>query len=86
MEISQNIGTIFSGFMVLWFLAPRATSPYYGQLFLAYMVALLFIVVGTADLIMIKPTAFFFMVGGSVAFLLNVFMKIVRFSLYIEKK
>jgi len=68
MELMQNYNIVLLGFLVWLVIAPRRNSTRYGELFLAYMTTLLFSVVGSSELIMVKPVAFFFTVGGVIAF------------------
>lgn len=68
MEFAQYSNIIFIGFLVWVLIAPRFGSPRYGELFLAYMTALMFSLIGSSEIIMIKPVAFFFTVGGVLAF------------------
>ena len=68
MELMQNYNIVLSGFFVWLIIAPRRNSARYAELFLAYMTTLLFSVVGSSELIMVKPVAFFFTVGGVIAF------------------
>ena len=68
MELSQNIYVIFCGFLVWLIIAPRAGAVGYADWFLAYMAALLVSLIGAAEIIMVKPVAFFFTVGGVLAF------------------
>lgn len=59
---------VAAGFFVWLVLAPRPEHPQYGELFLAYMTALLFCLIGTSEIMLVKPVAFFFTVGGTLAF------------------
>ena len=68
MELMQNYNIVLLGFLVWLIIAPRRNSTRYAELFLAYMTTLLFSVVGSSELIMVKPVAFFFTVGGVIAF------------------
>ena len=69
MELAKNANVILLGFLVWITMAPRFSSPRYGELFLAYMVALLFSLIASSELMMVKPVAFFFTIGGVVAFI-----------------
>ncbi|MDU2066236.1 MAG: hypothetical protein E6713_15580 [Sporomusaceae bacterium] len=68
MDFIKNSNIILIGFFVWLLMAPRMTNPRYGELFLAYTAALLFSLLASSDLLFIKPTAFFFTVGGVFAF------------------
>lgn len=59
---------VLAGFFVWLALAPRPDHPQYSELFLAYMTALLFSLIGTSEIILVKPVAFFFTIGGTLAF------------------
>ncbi|GMB00195.1 hypothetical protein [Pelosinus sp. IPA-1] len=82
MEIMKNSNIIIYGFFVWLFIAPRRNSSRYGEFFLAYMAALLFCLVGSSEMIMVKPVAFFFTIGGVFAF----FYVVVRKTIYIAIK
>jgi hypothetical protein len=78
----QGYGNIIiAGFLVWLLMAPRVNSPRYGELFMAYMTALLFSLIGTSEIIMIKPVAFFFTVGGVLAFCYVVARKTIRVTI-----
>lgn len=81
MGLIQNSNTILLGFLVWLFIAPRRNSSRYGELFLAYMVTLLVSLVGSSELIMVKPVAFFFTIGGVVAFFYVVVRKTIRIAI-----
>lgn len=81
MEISKYSYVILVGFLVWLTIAPRNNSPRFSELFLAYMVALLFSLVATSEIIMIKPVAFFFTVGGVLAFFYLVARKSIRVTI-----
>ncbi len=68
MEFGPNAYVVACGFLVWLAIAPRIDGPRYGDWFLAYMAALLFSLIGSAEIMMIKPVAFFFTVGGVFAF------------------
>ncbi|MPL81598.1 hypothetical protein SDC9_27526 [bioreactor metagenome] len=68
MGFVQHSNIILVGFLVWLVIAPRFGSPRYGELFLAYMTALLFSLIGSSEIMLIKPVAFFFTVGGVLAF------------------
>jgi len=68
MDFSQNIYVVVCGFLVWLAIAPRTNAPRYGEWFLAYMVALLFSLLASSEIMMVKPVAFFFTVGGVFAF------------------
>jgi hypothetical protein len=80
MEILQHGNIVLIGFSVWLLMAPRIGNPRYGELFLAYMTALLFSLIGSSELMMTKPTAFFFTIGGVPAFFYVLFRSTVRIS------
>lgn len=77
MGIMQNSNIVVLGFIVWLFIAPRRNSPRYSELFLAYMTTLLFSLVGSTEIITVKPVAFFFTIGGVLAFFYVVLRKTV---------
>lgn len=81
MELMQNSNIVALGFLVWLFIAPRRNSSRYGELFLAYMTSLLFSLVGSSELLMVKPVAFFFTIGGVLAFFYVIVRKTVRIGL-----
>ncbi len=81
MEFMKNSNFILMGFLVWLIIAPRATSPRYGELFLAYMTALLFSLIGSSEIMMQKPIAFFFTLGGVLAFCYVVARKTIRITI-----
>lgn len=81
MELTKYAGIIAIGFLVWLVIAPRNANPRYGELLLAYMTALMLSLIGTSEIMMIKPTAFFFTVGGVFAFCYVVARKVVRISI-----
>jgi len=81
MELLKNGNIILMGFLVWVTIAPRFNSPRYSELFLAYMVALLFSLIASSEIIMIKPVAFFFTVGGVLAFCYVVARKTIKVTL-----
>lgn len=68
MDFSQHINVVIWGFIVWIILAPKVANPRFRELFLAYMVALMLCLVGTSEIILVKPVPFFFTVGGALAF------------------
>lgn len=84
MDFLTNSNIILAGFFVWLIIAPRVGSKKYGEMFLAYMVALLFCLIGTSEIIMIKPAAFFFTVGGALAFCYIVVQATFRISIRKE--
>jgi len=80
MDIFHYGNVILMGFSVWLIMAPRIGNPRYGELFLAYMTALLFSLIGSSEIMMIKPTAFFFTIGGVLAFFYVVFRSLVKIS------
>ena len=81
MEFMKNSNIILIGFIVWLIIAPRGSSPRYGELFLAYMAALLFSLIGSSELIMVKPVAFFFTLGGVLAFCYVVARRTIRVTI-----
>lgn len=81
MDIFNNSNIILVGFFVWLLMAPRAGSKQYGEMFLAYMSALLFCLIGSSEIMMTKPTAFFFTVGGAIAFCYVVVQATIRISI-----
>lgn len=81
MEFMKNSNVILMGFLVWLLIAPRGSSPRYGELFLAYMTALLFSLIGSSELMMTKPVAFFFTIGGVLAFCYVVVRKTIRITI-----
>ncbi|VBB08691.1 Hypothetical protein LUCI_3969 [Lucifera butyrica] len=71
---------ILLGFIVWVCIAPKINSPQYGESFLAYMVALLFSLTASTELMMVKPVAFFFTVGGVLAFCYIVARRTIRIT------
>lgn len=78
MEIGQNMYVLFAGFFVWLLIAPKINQPHYGDHFFAYTVALLLSLVGTSDMVLSNPVAFFFTVGGTVAFFYVLFTRTIR--------
>ena len=81
MELMQNSTFVILGFLVWLFIAPSRNSSRYGELFLAYMTTLLCSLVGSTEIIMVKPVAFFFTIGGVIAFLYVVVSKTVTITI-----
>jgi len=81
MGLMQNSIFIVLGFLVWLFIAPRRNSSRYGELFLAYMTTLLCSLVGSSEIIMVKPVAFFFTIGGVIAFFYVVVSKTVTITI-----
>ena len=79
-DLMQNSNIIVLGFLVWLFIAPRRNSSY-GELFLAYMTTLLCSLVGSSEIMMVKPVAFFFTIGGVLAFIYVVVRKTVRIAI-----
>lgn len=84
MDFFQNINIVLLGFFIWLAIAPRLNSPRYGELFLAYMAALLLCLLATSEIMMSKPVPFFFTVGGSFAFCYIVLRATIRVT--IKKK
>lgn len=82
MDFANYISIVVIGFLVWVSIAPRLNSPRYGELFLAYMTALLFCLLATSEIMMIKPIAFFFTVGGVFAFFCVVARMTIRVNLH----
>ena len=80
MDFSQYRSIVLIGFVVWLIIAPRIGKPNYGEMFLAYMVTLLICLVGTSEIIAVKPAAFYFTVGGVFAF----FYTLARLSVRIK--
>lgn len=68
MEYSQYLFVVVCGFIVWLVIAPRSGMQGYGEWFLAYMGALLLCLIGSSEIMLVKPVAFFFTVGGVFAF------------------
>lgn len=68
MELGKYVHVIFGGFLVWLSMAPGVNNPQYGDKLLAYMVTLLFSLIASSELMMTKPIAFFFTIGGVLAF------------------
>ena len=68
MDIGQNVNVVLYGFLVWLIIAPRLSAEHYGDGFLAYMAALLLSLIASSEIMMVKPVAFFFTVGGVFAF------------------
>ncbi|TCL34000.1 hypothetical protein EV210_116103 [Anaerospora hongkongensis] len=81
MDILKYSNVILLGFLVWLTLAPRVGNPRYGELFLAYMATLMFCLIGTSEILMIKPVAFFFTIGGVLAFVYVVARSTIRISI-----
>lgn len=81
MDILNYTNVILVGFLVWLTLAPRVGNPRYGELFLAYMVTLMLCLIGTSEILMVKPVAFFFTVGGVLAFVYVVARSTIRISI-----
>ena len=68
LEFGPNVYIVACGFLVWLAIAPQAGISGYGERFLAYMAALLFSLIASAEIMLVKPVAFFFTVGGVFAF------------------
>ncbi|MBP2649762.1 MAG: hypothetical protein H6Q74_587 [Firmicutes bacterium] len=68
MEFSSYSNVIIVGFLVWVAMAPKKRTANFGEWFLAYMAALLFSLIGSSEIMMSKPNAFFFTIGGTLAF------------------
>lgn len=68
MDFGTNLNIILLGFLVWLVMAPRSNKPHFGELFLAYMATLMFCLIATSEIMMVKPVAFFFTIGGVLAF------------------
>ncbi len=68
MEFGNYSYVILGGFVVWLGMAPRSGKPNYSERFLAYMVTLLFSLIASSEIMMVKPIAFFFTIGGVLAF------------------
>jgi uncharacterized membrane protein len=80
MEFSKYTNIILIGFLVWLIIAPRAGSSRYGELLLAYMTALMLSLIGSSELMMVKPAAFFFTIGGVLAFCYVIARRMIRIS------
>ncbi|SEJ25705.1 hypothetical protein SAMN05660742_10518 [Propionispira arboris] len=85
MEFTQYMGTMAIGFIVWLFMAPKLNNPKCGELFLAYMVTLMCCLVGTAEVIVSKPIAFFFTIGGALAFFVVVVVRMFQITIKFDK-
>jgi len=81
MDILKYSNVILVGFLVWLTLAPRIGNPRYGELFLAYMATLMLCLIGTSEILMVKPVAFFFTIGGVLAFVYVVARSTIRISI-----
>lgn len=81
MDLVKHSNIVLLGFCVWLAIAPRTRSPQFSELFLAYMVALLFSLIATSEMILTKPIAFFFSVGGALAFCFVVARSAVRITI-----
>ena len=63
-----NRTAVLAGFIVWWSLAPRLHSQEAVERLMAYLTAMMLLLVATAELITVKPLPFYFMVGGGLAF------------------
>jgi hypothetical protein len=86
MEISQHFGIIVMGFVVWFFMAPSKKNADYGKALPAYMVTMMLCIEASSDLMMSRPNAFFFTVGGSAAVFFVLFMRLLRHVVYVERK
>ena len=78
MEFATYSHAVFWGFLVWLLMAPRSGNARYGERFLAYMTALALCLIGTSEIIHIKPVPFFFTVGGALAFAYIIALNIAR--------
>ena len=81
MDFAKYTNVVLLGFLVWLLIAPRVGNPRYRELFLAYMAALMLCLFGTSEIMLVKPVAFFFTVGGVFAFVYIVARSAVRVSL-----
>lgn len=86
LEIGQNLGTIGIGFLIWWILAPRSNGKEHGQPWLAYLVTMLVCLEVSSEMMMSRPNAFFFTVGGSIALFFVLLMRLLKSVVYIERK
>jgi len=86
LDLFKNTNIVIVGFVVWLFIAPRITSPRYRELFLAYMTALLICLIATSELMIAKPVAFFFTVGGTFAFFYTVIRSRIQVKINREGK
>jgi hypothetical protein len=59
MDFGQNIYIVLCGFLVWLLIAPRLSESSGNDWFLAYMAALLFSLIASSEIMMVKPVAFF---------------------------
>lgn len=78
MDLMAYNYVIVFGFLVWMLIAPKGKHRSDPIMFLAYMTALLFCLVGTSEIMMIKPVPFFFTVGGVLAFCYEVVRRNIR--------
>jgi len=78
-ELTAFCNVIVAGFVVCLMMAPRR-GPAFGEKFIAYIVALLLGLMVTADVFVLKPNAFFFMLGGAGAFVFVLVRRGVRIT------
>lgn len=86
LEIGQNLGTIGIGFLIWWILAPGKSGKEHSQLWLAYLVTMLVCLEVSSTMMLSRPNAFFFTVGGSMALFFVLIMRLLKSVVYIERK
>lgn len=67
MAFYQYKEVIFFGFVVCWSLAPSISRPRFAELLLAYLSAMLVLLLATGEILTSYPVPFYFMVGGALA-------------------
>ncbi len=65
---AANRTAVLAGFIIWWTLAPRMNRAGAFDRLLAYLTAMMVLLIATAELIAVKPVPFYFMVGGGLAF------------------
>ena len=81
MEFSNYFNIIAVGFCVWLLIAPQAGNPGFREQLTAYMTALLLSLIGTSEIMLVKPVAFFFSVGGVLAFCYVIARSVTRVSI-----
>ena len=76
MDFVHNLPVVAAGFLIWLALAVFTDVISHSDRFLAYMVTLLFCLTGSSEILLIKPAAFFFTVGGTFAFVIVLFRSV----------
>ncbi len=77
---AANRTAVLAGFIVWWTLAPRMNRAGAFDRLLAYLTAMMVLLIATAELIMVKPLPFYFMVGGGLAFFYQFSRIVIRIA------